>query len=231
MPDARIFVVHNYLFSQAFRLCREMMVEPIEISTIFNKDRLVDDENGRGACPAGRLAHVLHIEAPHQFAMALALAPDLEVLGSDHFAFGGRSAHHPTPVAASVMLRNKAGKYATLRTHLRKPLQRTLRVTEWDGRIIEVRFPTYQQPRSVVLDHAVDGRTTKVFDGRDDMLSTTLRSALKCLRHGEIPWEASASFAESVLERIDQSLLAAAAASMPGWMAPRPVRHDCERTS
>lgn len=217
MPDAQIFVVHNYLFSDAFRICRDMISEPVEISTIFNKDRTADDARGRGAASDGQLAHVLHIEAPHQFAMALALVPDLQVLWSDQFVFGGRRAsEQATPVAASVMLRNSAGQHVTLRTHLRKPMQRVLRVTEWDGRAVEVRFPTTSDQRATVIERQVDGEITTVFDGRDDLLAATLHSAVTSLRRGEIPWEASASFAESVLERIDQSLLTDHADSVSG---------------
>ena len=232
MPDARIFVVHNYLFSRAFRICRDMISQPVEITTIFNKDRTADDARGRGAGSDGRLAHVLHVEAPHQFAMNLALVPDLHVLTSDEFVFGGRrAAERDTPVAASVALRNNAGQHALLRTHLRKPIQRVLRVTEWDGRAVEVRFPTTSEQRATVTERHVDGRTTTVFDGRDDLLAATLQSAVTSLRRGEIPWEASASFAEAVLERIDRSRLTERADTVPLFRSTMPAPSDRERQS
>jgi predicted dehydrogenase len=226
MPDAQIFVIHNYLFSRAFRICHDMIGEPVEISTTFSKDRTADDARGRGAGPDGRLAHVLHVEAPHLFAMILALAPDLQVLTSDQFVLGGRRESEPdAPVAASATLRNDAGQHAMLRTHLRKPLYRVLRVTEWDGRTVEVRFPTTSEQRATVIERHIDGRTTTVFDGTDDLMAATLRSAVTSLRRGEIPWQASASFAESVLERIDQSM-AHHPDKVPSLASPVPVLHS-----
>jgi predicted dehydrogenase len=226
MPGARIFVVHNYLFSRAFRICRDMISEPVEISTTFSKNRTADDARGRGEGPDGRLAHVLHVEAPHLFAMTLALAPNLQMLTSDQFVLGGRRpSERGAPVAASATLRNSAGLHAILRTHLRKPIHRVFRVTEWDGRTVEVRFPTTSAQRATVIERHVDGRTTTVFDGTDDLMTATLQSAVTSLRQGEIPWEASASFAESVLECIDNAMLTDHADTVPRFASHVPVLH------
>jgi predicted dehydrogenase len=228
MPGAQIFVVHNYLFSRAFGICRDMISQPVSISTIFNKDRTADDARGRGAGPDGQLAHVLHVEAPHQFAMVLALIEDLHVVWTDQFVFGGRGAsEQAAPVAAAVTLRSGAGALGALRTHLRKPTYRMLRVIEWDGRTIEVRFPTTMELRATVIEHHVDGRSRTVFDGRDDMLAVTLQAAVTGLRRGEVPREASASFAESVLELIDQSLLAVNADTVPSLTPRTPALDTC----
>ena len=66
-------------------------------------------------------------------------------------------------------------------------------------------------------------RTKAVFDGTDDLMAATLQSAVTSLRRGDIPWEASASFAESVLERIDESMSTHYANTVPNSATVVPV--------
>lgn len=206
MPEAQLFVVHNYLFSKAFRIVRERLRDPVWFSTVFNKNRAIDDQRGRGAGPDGRLADVLLIEAPHQFAMLLGLDPDLRVISGDRFGVGRSTTEPGALSAASVEFENTTGVSAQLNTDLRRRRERVLRVRERDGCLIEAHFPINSELESTVLTRRPGGATQVVFEGRDDLLAATLAAALRAMESGSIPWEASAPFALSVLERIDDAL-------------------------
>lgn len=207
MPHASIFVAHNYLFSQAFRILREELSDPVAVSSVFHKDRCADDARGRGAGPDGQLPNVLLIEGPHQIAMALGLIPSLTVAASRQFLNGRGPAHPSAPAAATVTLRNPAGVVATVHTNLRAPRKRVLRVAERDGRVIEARFATGPDLRATVIERW-DGQRKVLFDGPDNMLAATLHAALVGLPTGSIAPQASSTFATAVLQRIDAALQA-----------------------
>lgn len=205
VPDAEIFVVHNYLFSRAYRLCRDLLVDPVEVITVFNKDRAADDNRGRGAGPDGRLPHLLLVEAPHQFSILLDLFPDLRVRTTSYRVAGGRAADRHAPIAGRVTLADPGGRHAVLHTSLRQRRLRVVRVHERDGRTLTVRFPVTADQISRVIEHRPDGTAHVLLEGVDDLLATTLRAALHAFRTGEIPRLASTAFARSVLECIDQA--------------------------
>lgn len=205
MPDARVFVAHNYLFSQAFRILQQECSDPIAVSSVFHKDRRADDARGRGAGPDGQLPNVLLIEGPHQFAMALGLIPNLAVTSSRQFLRGRSPAQPAAAAAATVTLRNPDGIVATVHTNLRAPRSRVLRITERDGRMLEARFAISSDLRSTVIERRA-GQRRVLYDGPDNMLAATLHAALVSVPTDSIPPHASAGFAELVLQRIDAAL-------------------------
>src|SRR5262245_39861807 len=103
MPDAQIFVVHPYLYSRAYLAALDAGPGVTGLSTTFNKDRAADDAAGRGAGPDRRLPHLFQVEAPHQFAMLLAVVPGLRVSTATFDRFDARGAEIDRPVAAIVV--------------------------------------------------------------------------------------------------------------------------------
>src|SRR5262245_59255247 len=135
MPSAQIFVMHTYLFSRSFRIALDAVPDITEISTVFDKDRELDDARGRGAGPDGRLPHLFQVEAPHQLAMILAIAPGLRVSNATVEIRGGRGAEPDSPVAGTVTLHDSLVTRVTVRTDLRSPRRRTLLLHNSDGHV------------------------------------------------------------------------------------------------
>jgi hypothetical protein len=209
MPHAQIFVMHPYLFSQSLRIALDAVPDITEITIAFNKDRTLDDERRRGAAFDGRLPHLFHVEAPHQFAIALAVAPGLRVSDAAFEAHAARGSEPYAPVAATVTLEDSLVTRVVLTTNLRSPRRRVLRLRNSDGGCAVVRFPTTADlaARAFALDR--QGRRRVLFGGSDDLLSHTMARAVESLQSATVPLEASARFAGTVLARIDDACLLA----------------------
>jgi hypothetical protein len=220
MPDAQIFVVHPYLYSRSFHAALETVPAVSEITTAFDKDREFDDGSGRGAGPDGRLPHLFQVEAPHQFAIALAVAPGLRVVSAAFDGRAGRGADPEAPVAGSVTLSDTHVSQVRLATNLRAPRRRELRLSNDEGGCAFVRFPTAADLIGRVWTRDRHGRTKTVFEDTDDLLRNTFVRAIDSFRQSAVPLEASARFASTVLARIDEAIALAAWHSPGGPASP-----------
>jgi predicted dehydrogenase len=79
VPGAQIFVGHSYMFSRTFEVMFDACPTITAMRAAFDKDRAADDARLRGADANGGLADIFQIEAPHAFAMVLAVQPALEL--------------------------------------------------------------------------------------------------------------------------------------------------------
>jgi|GEM_PF-6003029 len=209
MPGARILVVHPYLFSWSFRAALDEVGDLVDIAAVFNKDRAADDALGRGAGSAGRLPHIFQVELPHQMAMALALAPELRVVQATYSSRAGRGAEPDAPAAGAVTLHDPRSVRVTLGTNLRATRRRLLRLRCGDGRTVVVEFPTTADLTGRVWVRDPAGRTRMLFDGRDDLLRTTLSRVLASMASDSVAPDLSVDFAGAVLARIDEALVMA----------------------
>jgi hypothetical protein len=204
MPAARIFVIHNYLHSSAFRIGIHEVGEITRIWTEFNRQRGVDDSEGRGAAN-GRLPHLMQVEAPQQLAMLHAIAPSLKIADVAVSRYGMRRQNEMGPISGSVVLTSATVEHAEVRTSVRADSQRTLFMANDVGQYVQCQFPTSRDLHVTVLRGRGSDEPEIVFSGRDDMVHRTLITALDSFRSGFIPLEASAGFASIVLDSIDEA--------------------------
>jgi len=212
MPDIQTFVMHPYVYSESFRIATQAVPAPTEVTTTFDKDRESDDLMRRGAGPDGRLPHLFQVEAPHQFAMALAVLPGVQVMSAEVDQRGARGAEPDVPVAGRVTLRDphptRDGdvRVVHLTTDLRAPRRRALRLRDRDGREAVVDFSTTSDLIGRVWVRDRDGESRLVFEGTDDLLRNTIVTATESFRRGTIPVGGSAEFAAAVLGGIDEAI-------------------------
>jgi predicted dehydrogenase len=206
MPAAQVFVVHSYLFSEAFRIACDAMPEARDITITFTKDRRDDDHRGRGAGPDGRLPHLLHIEGPHQAAMALMISPQFRVGHAAFLAYGARGPEQLAPLASAIALLDGSGRRALLATGLHSRPQRRLQLCDGKARQVVAEFSTGPELISEVYERDRGGRVRTLFSGRDDLLRRTLQCGLHSLSTGYVPRGATAGFADSVLTLIDEAV-------------------------
>lgn len=201
LTECRVLGVQNYLFSRAFGLARAELPEVYRITSSFNRFRADDDTAGRGA----DLPHVVAVEMPHQFAMALSVCPDLRVTGVTEHAFGNRGSRQDVAVACSVHLTGR-GVTAVLSSNLRAPRQRWIRLHSADGRYVHCDFPAATgASRAYKRDER--GVVTSLFGGDDDMLRVCLSAALRAFASNEVPPpELSVDLVTSVGRCVDDAL-------------------------
>jgi len=201
LPGATVYGVHNYLWSEAFTRAQDALGTIVAIESAFDKDRSMDDRRARGG-HHGRLAPVLHVEAPHQFAMALAVDSSLEVTDTivedDHgvSAAGLRR-------FASVDLQSPSGVRATLTTNLRAPRRRTLSLTDDRGYRAEVAFARAGLEPATMTVSAPDGSIVSTWAGVDDALGRNLGDAVRSFELGTSSAFLGAAFATLVLRSLD----------------------------
>jgi predicted dehydrogenase len=206
MPGSQIFSVHHYLFSTAFQIAMNEMPDVTELSTIFNKQRAADDERGRGAGPDGLQPHVLLVEAPHQFAMALSVCPRLRPTSVEVGQYGPRGPDPSAPLAVHVEMKAPGLRRISISTSLRAPLHRSLCLADDSGRFVAIEFPTTSELIARVTLGGASGSTKELFSGEDNALRRTLKLGLESHRSGTVPFESSAEFAGLILARIEDSI-------------------------
>ncbi|MEN3281498.1 MAG: hypothetical protein V7607_2638 [Solirubrobacteraceae bacterium] len=203
-PKALIWSVHHQLWSQAFRVARDAVPEPVAVMCAFDKDRATDDQRGRGSSLDGGVPHVLQVEIPHQIAMAMAIDPIMRVASAAVAARGQRGAVTDAPIAVRLNM-SSSRTQAVLESHLGAPRRRSLCLTDDHGGEVTVEFPVTGELTAVVR-LAVAGRAPRtLFVGEDNALRRTLATALDCLGRAQIPSDASADFAGLVLSHIDDA--------------------------
>lgn len=197
--------VQNYLFSRAFAVARAELPEVHRITSSFNKLRTDDDSAGRGADQFGALPHVVAVEMPHQFAMALSICPGLRVTGITAHAFGSRGRQQDVAVACSVHLAAR-DVTAVLSSNLRAPRQRWIRLHSADGCYVHCDFPnTTGASRAYKRDER--GVVTSLFDDDDDMLGACLSAAVRAFASEDVsPPELSVDLVTSVERCVDDAL-------------------------
>ena len=206
LPGARIACVHQYLWSVAFRTARDLAGPVATFASAFDKQRAADDQRGRGA-HACALAHTLQVEAPHQFAMALAVEPDLNVERTLITRRGLRGTD-PTAATAAIVDLSAGPVRARIGSDLRAPKRRTLSLRNQNGVEIEARFASSTLEAAVYADAGRGQRL--VWEGVDDALRENLTAALSALStDSALPDELSARFAGRVLNRIDHAIAVA----------------------
>jgi predicted dehydrogenase len=212
MPDTQTFAMHPYIYSKSFQAATQAVSTVVGMSATFDKNRESDDLIGRGAGPDGRLAHLFQIEAPHQFAMALAALPGLQVVSAEVHRRGARGAEPDAPIAGRATLRDSRARARSdvaevqLDTDLRSPRRRELRLRGHDGAEALVRFATTPDLVGRVWVRDRGGRWRLVFEERDDLLRNTIVIAVESFRRGEVPHEGSAGFTAAVLGSIDDAI-------------------------
>jgi predicted dehydrogenase len=211
MRNAEIFVSHPYIFSTAFRIASEAISPYGELVTRFDKDRLTDDERGRGAAPGGSVPHILQVEVPHQISMLLAIDSSSQVTAIDYNAYGTRYKGFNVPVELTMGMSGTALRHATVQGSLRAARSRSLRFIGDDGAKVQVTFPTTADLESSVFATDSRGCMSELFRGRDDLLRGALTSAVRSLEAGFVPTEASHQFASLVLAEMDKAVTIGAA--------------------
>lgn len=216
VPDAQIFVGHSYMFSQAFEVMFDACPSIGSMSAAFDKDRAADDARLRGADADGRLADVFQIEAPHAFAMVLAVQPALELRSARYTRYDERGPGSIEPTSCEARFTHNTLPDVLVTSDLRAPRRRVLELEGDDGRRVLGHFPlSAADPDCLVYSIDARGRKTTLLEGRDDLLRATLVAGLEAMRSGVVPWLASAQFAGVVLARIAEALRMAEANRHP----------------
>jgi predicted dehydrogenase len=220
VPDAQIFVGHSYMFSRTFEVMFEACPTVISMSAAFDKDRAADDARLRGADAHGRLADVLQIEVPHAFAMVLTMQPALELCSARYTGYGERGPGSMEPTSCEARFTHRTLPDVVVTSDLRAPRRRLVELRSDDGRRVLGYFPlSAAAPESRVYSVDAHGRSTTLFEGRDDLLRATLVAGLDAMRTGSVPWLASAQFAGVVLARIAEARRVAEANGRPADVA------------
>ncbi|HLH67308.1 MAG TPA: hypothetical protein VKV27_16580 [Solirubrobacteraceae bacterium] len=215
MPDAAVFVGHSYLFSRAFQIAFESCRGVAAVRAMFDKDRAQDDRRLRGADARGRLADIFEIEAPHPFAMALALEPALELQDATYTALGERAPGEIAPTRCEARLSHRALGSVHITCDLRAPRRRVLELCAEDGERIVVAFPlSARSLEAHVRRIDARGRRTCLYRGPDDLLRAALVAGLRALSEASVPWLASPQFAALVVARIAEARRRAEAARL-----------------
>ncbi|MEV6717977.1 hypothetical protein AB0M48_38735 [Lentzea sp. NPDC051208] len=205
LNDSQVLGVQNYLFSAAFRAARAALPEVHRISSGFDKLRAFDDFAGRGADRFGELPHVVEVEMPHQFAMALSVRPDLAVTRMTEHAFGVRAGQSKAAVSCSVELA-APGVTAVLSSNLRAPRRRWIRLESPDGRYAHCDFPD-RAGASRAYEGNQLGAVSVLFAGEDDMLQACLAAAVRTFHTGEAaPPDLAVDLVTSVERCIEDAL-------------------------
>ena len=209
--DAQYFIIHNYLYSTAFKYARKFIAKNkwkvVNIHSTFSKDRTKDSISNRGVSESGIHPHIFQIEMPHQISLAIAVLGPIEVTNANCYLEILGNQNLPSLGHGMVKAKNLEGSTAELHTNLQGETTRSLIIYRNTGESLQIQFATDINLHSKVTMVTDYSSSKLLFDGYDNSLKNSINCALLTLnKNKDIPWQSSVKFASSILQNIDQAI-------------------------